>query len=344
MTSVSSVGNQDYYYYNNPKELIKRSNPSFDGYWLNAVKVNNTLTPGSIMAGQAANGAQGTNGINGLQTGVVANPQQIQGSTTADGKDDGSIGFFGAVENFAKGVGKFLISPFTDDQGHFSLTKTLKSAAIAGLFIAGNIVTGGALTPILLTVGGVTGAIGMAKAGYNIATAKTDAEAEAAWQSMGSSTATVAATVAGARSYAKGVATEQGLDTTKYESTFRGSYNAVKDTTIQAGKNIKAGYNFTKGELANGYQAIKSSYKEGTLKADIKSTYQDARATGKEYLNSARETGKEYMQTIKDGRNQWANMSKAEKAQKMQELKHQMIDVAIQISADKLFSLILNLN
>ena len=324
MTSVSSVGNQDYYYYNNPKELIKRSNPSFDGYWLNAVKVNNTLTPGSIMAGQAANGAQGANGINGLKTGVFANPQQLQGNVTADGKDDGSIGFFGAVKNFAKGVGKFFISPFTDEQGHFSLSKTLKSAAIAGLFIAGNALTGGALTPILLTVGGAAGAFGMAKAGYNIATAKTDAEAEAAWQSMGSSTATVATAVVGAKSYAKGQAIKQGQAPTEASEAYSGptgTLKAMKDTAVDAGQNVKAGYKFTKGKLADGYHAIKTSYKNGTLKSDAKAIYNNVKTTAKDAYDMAKE--------VKTANKEaWARMSKEQKKEAINNIKKAMINTA----------------
>ena len=134
---------------------------------------------------------------------TTGNDYAARRDNTADGKDDGSIGFWGATKNMAKGVWNFLTSPFKNDKGEWSLGSTLKSLAIAGLFIAGNALTGGALTPILLAAGAIMGVGGAVKAGYNIATAKTDAEAEAAWQSMGSSAATLAATAVGAKGYAK---------------------------------------------------------------------------------------------------------------------------------------------
>ncbi|MCR5265595.1 MAG: hypothetical protein K6E29_03265 [Cyanobacteria bacterium RUI128] len=129
-----------------------------------------------------------------------------QRDNTEDGKDDGKIGIFGALKNIGKGVWNFITSPFKNEKGEWSLGSTLKSVLIAGAFIAGNVLTGGALTPILLATGAVVGGVGAVKAGYNIATATTDAEAEAAWQSMGSSAATLAATAVGARSYAQATA------------------------------------------------------------------------------------------------------------------------------------------
>lgn len=171
--------------------------------------------------------------------------------------DDGSIGFWGATKNLAKGAWNFLTSPFKNDRGEWSLLSTLKSAAIAGLFLAGNALTGGALTPILLATGAIAGVWGAGKAAYNIATAKTDAQAEAAWQSMGSSAATIATTVVGARSYAKSSAIAEGIEPNKYNG-LNGTARAVGKTFSDSYKNINSGRKYLFGQSA----------KEATINAD----------------------------------------------------------------------------
>lgn len=201
---------------------------------------------------------------------------------TKDGKDDGSIGFWGATKNFLKGAVKFVTSPFTDENGKFSLGKTLKTLAIGAAVIGLNMIpgVGQVLTPALLAVGFGAGAVGMAKAGVRIASATTDAEAEAAWQSMGSSTATVAATVVGAKAYAKGaaqakvdaanselrtaianddvaarVAAGDKLATAQAELArydgVRGAFRSVGKTYADTGRNIKAGYDAVKAGATN---------------------------------------------------------------------------------------------
>lgn len=288
---INTGYNQNYNY------QLKQNQLTPNGYYLNSTGTNNIFQ---------------------------AQPAAEQKDNVADGKDDGSIGFFGAAKNFVKGVGKFIVSPFTDENGNFSLGKTLKSAAIAGLFIAGNVLTGGALTPILLTVGGIAGGIGMAKAGYNIATAETDAEAEAAWQSMGSSTATVAATVAGARSYAKSAAVENGQTAEQAAESYKGikgTFKAVKDTTSDAKTNVTAGYKFAKGKLADGYHAVKTSYKNGTLKSDAKAAYDNVRTSVKEAYDMAKEAKAANKEA-------WADMSKAEKKEAINDIKQQIINAA----------------
>lgn len=161
---------------------------------------------------------------------------------TADGKDDGSIGFWGATKNLAKGAWNFVTSPFKNERGEWSLGSTLKSLAIGAAFVAGNIATGGALTPILLAAGVTFGTVSAVKAGYNIATAETDAQAEAAWQSMGSSATAVATSVFGARSYAKA----NGVDV----KGFKGTKDAVVKTFKDAGSSIKDGKTYLFGQKA----------------------------------------------------------------------------------------------
>ena len=104
-------------------------------------------------------------------------------------KDDGSIGFGKAALNFAKGVGKFFTGMFTDEKGNFSIGQTLKTAAIAVGVGAVTVLTAGTAVPAMIAAAGIgVSAIGMGKSIYDIATADTHAEAEAAWQSIGSNT------------------------------------------------------------------------------------------------------------------------------------------------------------
>lgn len=182
------------------------------------------------------------NGINPNFTGIYQTPIiTTQPSQThidppkdnvADGKDDGNIGFWKAAGNFLKGAVKFITSPFTDEQGNFSLGKTLKTIAI-GTAIA--LIPGAA--PIALAAGLTFGAVGMARAGVNIMTATTDAEAEAAWQSMGSSTTAVGLSLYGAKQYAKA--------------------NGVENASIKDG--VKTVFKDSKDAVVNGYKAVRDA-------------------------------------------------------------------------------------
>ncbi len=199
---------------------------------------------------------------------------------TKDGKDDGSIGFWGATKNFLKGAVKFVTSPFTDENGKFSLGKTLKTLVIGAAVVALSATgVGAVLTPALLAVGFGAGAVGMAKAGIRIASATTDAEAEAAWQSMGSSTATVAATVVGAKAYAKGSAAN-ATEAAKYDGV-RGSFRAVGRTFTDTGRNIGKGLtavkdgavsvaNMTPAQIKAAAGAKLRAAKFGTLRTYVK--------------------------------------------------------------------------
>lgn len=209
-------------------------------------------------------------------------PPQEKKDATADGKDDGSIGFWGATKNLLKGAWNFLTSPFKNEKGEWSLWSTIKSAAIAAAFVAGNVVTGGALTPILLAAGTVAGVWGAGKAAYNIATAETDAQAEAAWQSMGSSAATIAATAVGAKGYAKGSAAANGVDAARYEGA-SGTLRAVGRTFTDSGRNMKAGWDYSTAKFGQVTQA----YKDGTLRTKVTDKYNNAVDAAKGYKDTA---------------------------------------------------------
>lgn len=126
------------------------------------------------------------------------------GETCTDGKDDGKIGFFSAVGNAIKGIGKTVVNGvkgmFTGKDGKFSLGKTLLSIGTAALCIAVP-----AVGVAACVVGGAMGAIQVGKGVYNAATATTDAEAKMAWQDVGGGAFTVAASVVGAKAGVKAV-------------------------------------------------------------------------------------------------------------------------------------------
>lgn len=227
---------------------------------------------------------------------------------TADGKDDGKITFWNGVKNFGKGILNFVLSPITDEKGDFSITKAIKSTAIALAFVAGNVVTGGALTPILLAAGMTFGTLNAVKAGINIYNAKTDAEAEAACQSLGSSVTAVATSVWGARGYAKA----NGVDV----SGIKGTKNAVVKTFQDAGSNISAGKTYlfgqsakdavikdgivkspareaTPGKIQEKWQGLKDSYKNSSENG----VYNKVKDVASQELNSATQRGENFFKS-----------------------------------------------
>ena len=257
---------------------------------------------------------------------IKYNPIQLQNSTnttlfggveerkdnTADGKDDGSIGFWGATKNLAKGAWNFVTSPFKNDRGEWSLGSTLKSAAIAGAFVLGNALTGGALTPILLAGGAIAGVYGAGKAAYNIATAETDAQAEDAWQSMGSSTATIVATAVGAKGYAKAQATASGMTDAEITARYgglKGIKNSVGKTFVDSYDNAKAAKTYlfgakakpatsttaatpaVEGKVQQGWSAVKDAYNNSS-KETWYGKAGDVAKQGKELLA---ENGEEFL-------------------------------------------------
>lgn len=129
---------------------------------------------------------------------IEATQEKVQTPVVEDGKDDGSVGFMGAMKNMGKGALKAVTGMFCDENG-FSLKRTLTTAAVATAGVALCVVTGGAAAPFLVGAGVVMGGAQVVKGGLNAATAKTDAQAEQAWQEVGSGTFAVAASAIGAK-------------------------------------------------------------------------------------------------------------------------------------------------
>lgn len=199
----------------------------------------------------------------------VEEPIQVQQPLpiSGDGKDDGKISFGSKLKNFAKGVGNFFKGMVCDENGKFSIKRTLTTVAVAAGATALTIATGGAAAPYLIAAGAAMGTFEVGKGAYKAATAKTDAEAEAAWQTIGSGATAVAGSVAGAKS---------ALKTAKVDvSSYKGLTGAIKAT----GQSFKYAYNNTKAGLgyikANGITNSVNTAKN-TMATNFKTNWESA--------------------------------------------------------------------
>ncbi len=134
----------------------------------------------------------------------VAQPQGVNAAGDAfvregqvDQADDGKISFGQKIKSFGKGI----ISPITNmfkSPANF-LKGALGIAAGAGLIA----ITGGAAAPIMVAAGVGLGGVQIVKGAAGAMSAKTDAEAQKAWENMGSGTFAVAGSIAGAKAAVK---------------------------------------------------------------------------------------------------------------------------------------------
>ena len=125
--------------------------------------------------------------------------QSADPSACSDGEDDGKIGFFDAIGSTIKGAVEGVVNGikgcFFDENGNFSLGNTLKTALTVGAcFIPG---VGPVIATGLCAYGAVKGGIGVAKGVAAAATAETDAEAKAAFESIGANGVATAASAVG---------------------------------------------------------------------------------------------------------------------------------------------------
>ena len=159
-----------------------------------------------------------------------AEKQAMAAAGPKDGHDDGKISFGSKLKNMGKGVVNFFKGMVCDENGKFSLKRTLTTVGIAAGATALTIATGGAATPFLIAAGTTLGAVEVGKGAYKAATAKTDAEAEAAWQNIGSGATAIVGSVAGAKSALKSAKVDV--------SGYKGVTGAIKAT----GKTFKYSY------------------------------------------------------------------------------------------------------
>lgn len=151
--------------------------------------------------------------------------QQAQASSNCeDGQDDGHISLWSKFKNAVKGVGNFFKGMVCDENGNFSLGQTLKTVAIGVGVGALCVLTAGTAVPAIVATAGIAmSGYGLAKAGIAAANAKTDAEAEAAWQSIGSNSTALGLSLLGAKSLAKANAAA-GVE------GYSGNYSGVSGT------------------------------------------------------------------------------------------------------------------
>ena len=201
-----------------------------------------------LQAQQAQQAQQTT--FTGAQSTTTASTAQ---KTSEDGKDDGHISFWSKLKNIGKGVVKFATGMFTDENGHFSLGQTLKTAAIAVGVGAVCVLTAGTAVPAMIATAGVAASgIGFGKAAIKAATAETDAEAEQAWQSLGSNGVALGLSVAGAKAVAKSAHAAEAA-AGEFDG-FSGTLKALKTTGKDAISPIK-----------NAFSGVKEAYEGANI-------------------------------------------------------------------------------
>jgi len=170
---VSPAGNQQQTFLYN-QQLLRQANPNPQNMWVNTINPGTRINPQDVafMANKSLSDAA----------------QAAKDAQCADGKDDGSIGFWKAAGHLLKGGLNFITGMFTDENGDFSIGQTFKSLAIAAAVVGATFipVVGPLVIPALCTVGMVHGGLKVAEGIGTAITAETDAEAEKAWEEIGS--------------------------------------------------------------------------------------------------------------------------------------------------------------
>ena len=197
-------------------------------------------TTNSVFTNTGTNAVYANNNVAFTGDNSAVAQVSADGSCT-DGADDGKLSFGETVGNFFKG----LVSPVTslfESPGNF-----IKGVAIMAGCAALTVATGGAAAPLLVAGGCALGGFQAVKGVVGAANAKTDAEAKAAWQSIGAGTGAIALSVAGAKSAAKaGGFYEEGMS----------SLQATKACFTNVGKSASASLEaFTSGEAMSNLKA-----------------------------------------------------------------------------------------
>lgn len=212
---------------------------------------------------EAANAAQAQAAMQtqSVSTPVLKEVKDGKVYVVADGKDDGKISGAQKFANFAKGAGNFFKGMFCGKDGKFSLLQTAKTVGLVALGFAVPAIGIG-----MLAVGGAMSAYSLGKGIVKANAAKTDAEAETAWQNIGEGTTGVVMTAVGAKALKTSKAAT-AAEALRYKG-IKGYGRAVKDVYVDAGKGIKKGYTHVK---ENG----------------IKSSLRTAKDVSKDYITSS---------------------------------------------------------
>ena len=190
---------------------------------------------------EAANAAQAQAAMQtqSVSTPVLKEVKDGKVYVVADGKDDGKISGAQKFANFAKGAGNFFKGMFCGKDGKFSLLQTAKTVGLAALGIAVPAIGIG-----MLAVGGAMSVYSLGKGIVKANAAKTDAEAETAWQNIGEGTTGVVMTAVGAKALKTSKAAT-AAEALRYKG-IKGYGRALKDVYVDAGKGIKQGYTHVK--------------------------------------------------------------------------------------------------
>lgn len=157
-------------------------------------------------------------------------------NTCTDGSDDGKISFKEKMENFGIGL-------TTPVKNMFSSPKNIAITAVSAAACAGLIaLTGGAAAPVMAAFGIIGGGIQIGGGIYKQITAKTDNEAQQAWQQMGSGTFTAGVSAASAKASLKA----SGVSNVKDTSILGAVVKCLKDLPSNLSKSVKtAGQNIS---------------------------------------------------------------------------------------------------
>lgn len=242
-TGIYNSGYNDYFYnqynYANPNQSVNRSS-------------NQYAT---------------TSTINDQDTANLIKKRKVE-------KDDGKIGFFKAAKNLLKGGVKFFTGMFTDDQGNFSLGKTIKTALFAAGIAAVTVLTAGTAVPAMIAAAGIgMAAVGTGKAVYDIATAETDAEAEQAWQSLGANATAGTLALVGAKAVAKSA---PGAAASEFKGV-SGYFKAGKQVFQDSGKAIGKSFKGVKTAYTNG---------EAGITGKASAVYREVKSQGSSFKNT----------------------------------------------------------
>lgn len=190
---------------------------------------------------EAANAAQAQAAMQtqSVSTPVLKEVKDGKVYVVADGKDDGKISGAQKFANFAKGAGNFFKGMFCGKDGKFSLLQTAKTVGLVALGFAVPAIGIG-----MLAVGGAMSVYSLGKGIVKANAAKTDAEAETAWQNIGEGTTGVVMTAVGAKALKTSKAAT-AAEALRYKG-IKGYGRALKDVYVDAGKGIKQGYTHVK--------------------------------------------------------------------------------------------------
>ena len=183
-------------------------------------------------------------------------------------KDDGKIGFSKAALNVGKGVVNFFKGMVCDETGSVSGLQIAKTIGIGALIGAASFLIPGAGAAIVLGFLGL-GLGHTAVAAYDIATAKTDAEDEQAWQNLGSGLTEATLAYVGCKKTGAFKKAGKVLDSAKgsagriYDSYKAGGIDTAKHA---AASEFKAARTTISDQLHTSWETAKNNWKSLTDK------------------------------------------------------------------------------